>query len=179
MKKNTLLIAAVIGALATPSLLAQMNMGGMDMPGMDMGNRSAPQKPTLAEPAKTVFDYYLKIQTQLAQDSLQTAKDARMLQENALVIATAIRHDSTKTFSDDVAQQAETLAKAKELKTAREAFKPLSESLIKFRDAHKDQAGQFIKVFCSMANAAWLQDGSTVNNPYLGQAMARCGQIEN
>ena len=175
MKMNTLLIAAVIGTLATPSLLAQMNMGGMDM---GNHNHSAQQAPVLPEPAKTVFDYYFKIQTRLAEDGLRTSRDARTLQENALVIATAIRHDSTKTFSDDVAQQAEALANAKDLKTAREAFKPLSESLIKYRDAHKDQTGQLIKVFCSMANAAWLQNATPVSNPYLGQEMAHCGQIQ-
>jgi Cu(I)/Ag(I) efflux system membrane fusion protein len=95
------------------------------------------------------------------------------------VIAFVIRHDFKKTFPNAVAQQAEALSNAKDLETAREAFKPLSESLIKYLDAHKHQAGQFIKVFCPVANASWLQTGTEVSNPYLGQQMAHCGQIQN
>ena len=72
------------------------------------------------------------------------------------------------------------MAGATDLKAARAAFKPLSDSLIKYLAAHTEQAGGFEKVFCSMANASWLQkSGSTVSNPYLGKAMAHCGKIEN
>ena len=184
IKRISLRIATAASVLAASTLFAQMNHG--DMGGMDMGhgahqhdaNAHAEHAP-LPQPAQTVFAYYFKLQTRLAQDLLHTSQDFRAMQENALVIVTSIRHDSAKTFPDDIAQQAQTLAGAKDLKAAREAFKPLSESLIKYRDAHKEQAGQFVKVFCPMAKAVWLQTGSVVNNPYLGKEMARCGNIQS
>jgi hypothetical protein len=185
MKKLTLLIATAVGVLTTPALLAQMNH---DMGGMNHGDHSAHQRggntqtsqAPLPEPAKTVFDNYIKIQADLAQDFLQSARDSKALKERALAIAEAVRNDSNKAFPADIAQQAETLSKATDLKAAREAFKPLSESLIKYLAAHKDQAGNFEKVFCSMANARWLQKASSaVSNPYMGKSMARCGQIES
>ncbi|ODU23882.1 MAG: hypothetical protein ABS95_02925 [Verrucomicrobia bacterium SCN 57-15] len=185
MKKLTLLIATAVGVLTTPALLAQMNH---DMGGMNHGDHSAHQhggntqtaQTPLPEPVKTVFDNYLKIQADLAQDFLQGVHDSKALKDRALAIAEAVRNDPNKTFSTDLVQQAETLSKATDLKTAREAFRPLSDSLIKYLGAHKDQAGNFEKVFCSMANARWLQKaGSAVNNPYMGKSMARCGQIES
>lgn len=184
MKKRMLLTATAVATFATSSLLAQMNMDGMNMGGMDM-NHSAHQhgsdtQTTLPEPAKTVFANYIKIQADLAQDFMQDLHDAEAINDRSLAIAKAVREDSAQTFPADVAQQAEALAKATDLKTAREAFKPLSESLIKYLDAHKDQAGQFEKIFCSMASAKWLQKtGSGVNNPYLGKSMSGCGQIQN
>jgi hypothetical protein len=51
--------------------------------------------------------------------------------------------------------------------------------LIKYLAANKAHAGHYVKAFCPMANARWLQTGSTVSNPYLGKSMARCGQIES
>lgn len=71
------------------------------------------------------------------------------------------------------------LNKASDLKTAREAFKPLSDSLIKCLGANKAHRGHYVRVFCPMANARWLQTGSVVSNPYYGKSMARCGKIES
>src|SRR6266853_138524 len=85
----------------------------------------AADNPALMEPVKSVLDNYLKIQTELVKDSIKG------LDEHANAIAKAVKGDEMKMLSPDVAKQADTLAKAKDLKTAREAFKPLSASLVK------------------------------------------------
>src|SRR5213593_2868743 len=77
----------------------------------------------LMEPVKSVLDHYLKIQAELAKDSLKG------VDEHANAIAKAVKEDSTKLLSSEVAKQAEALGKAKDLKSAREADKPLSASL--------------------------------------------------
>src|SRR5437899_7303324 len=82
--------------------------------------------PALMEPVKSVLDHYLMIQTELAKDSIKG------LDEHANAIAKAVAGDEMKMLSPDVAKQAGALAKAKDLKTARETFKPLSKSLIKY-----------------------------------------------
>lgn len=138
------------------------------------GNNSSADKcrrQKLPQPVATVFDNYARIQTALAQDSLQdVANDAQ-------AIAKAVNDDATTTFSTNIAQQAEIVTKATDLNGAREAFKTLSQSLIGYVSKNPALAGIYRQVHCSMANADWLQKESTVNNPYLGKAMAQCGRF--
>ena len=58
----------------------------------------------LMQPVKSVYDSYLKIQAELAKDSIKG------VDENANAIARAVRGDDMKMLSSDVATQAETLA---------------------------------------------------------------------
>lgn len=177
MKKITLLMATVVGVFATPYLWAQMNHGGMA--GMNHGTQlNAAKMPEEASPAlpkqvQAVFDSYIKIQTALAEDSMKEVN------ANATAIIVTVQALNVNTLPAEVAQQAKMLAKANDLKAARDAFKSLSGTLIKYLDANKPYAGHFVKVYCQMADARWLQAGSDVNNPYLGKDMARCGKIES
>ena len=127
--------------------------------------------PALMEPVKSVYDHYLSIQAGLAKDSLAGVA------ENAGAIASAVQGDSMKMLPAAVATEAEALAQARDLKTARAAFKPLSDSLINYLADHKAK-GAYVQVYCPMARANWLQADKTVNNPYFGQAMASCGEIK-
>ena len=126
----------------------------------------------LMEPVKSVYDNYLKIQSSLAKDSLKGVSD------EANVISKAAKGDSMKMLPAEVGAEAEALAKATDLSSAREAFKALSASMIKYLADHKVQSGSYTEVFCPMANASWLQSGKTVSNPYLGRSMPTCGEIK-
>lgn len=127
----------------------------------------------LAASVKPVFDGYCKVQRALAQDSLEGVAEA------AAVIAASVRGDPAKVFSGQIAVQAEALAKAKDLVKAREAFKPLSLSLVAYLKASPVPAGSYHEVYCSMAKASWLQTEQAVANPYFGKAMLRCGQFKS
>jgi len=127
----------------------------------------------LMEPVKSVYDHYLAIQKELAKDSL------RGVQENASSIAKAVRGDDMKMLPLNVAKQAETLAKAADLKTAREAFKPLSASLVKYLADSKAGKGVYHEAYCPMARASWLQTEKEVRNPYYGKSMLDCGTLKN
>jgi Protein of unknown function (DUF3347) len=127
---------------------------------------------TLMQPVKSVYDHYLKIQTDLANDSLKGVP------EEADAIVKAVQGDSMKMLPETIAKEAEALSKASDLKSARAAFKPLSDSLIKYlADHHAKNA--YVEVYCPMADASWLQMNKNVNNPYLGKAMATCGEVKN
>lgn len=155
MKTQTtgIFLAAVVGLLSS------------------IGARAA-DNPALMEPVKSVYDHYLKIQTDLASDSLKGVS------EEANAIAKAVEGDSMKMLPETVAKQAEILAKTSDLKSARTAFKPLSDSLIKYlADRHAKDA--YVEVYCPMADANWLQADKNVNNPYLGKEMPTCGEIKN
>src|SRR5438876_12397168 len=97
----------------------------------------AAEEKALMQPVKSVLDQYLMIQTELAKDSLKG------VDEHANAIAKAIRSDVMKMLSPEVAKQAETLAKTKNLKAAREAFKPLSKSLISYLADNKAGKGTY------------------------------------
>lgn len=126
----------------------------------------------LMEPVKSVYDNYLKIQASLTKDSVKGVSD------EASAISKAVKGDSMNMLPAEVGTQADALAKATDLSSAREAFKSLSASLIKYLADHKVQSGSYTEAYCSMANASWLQSGKTVSNPYLGQSMPTCGEIK-
>jgi membrane fusion protein, copper/silver efflux system len=128
--------------------------------------------PALMEPVKSVYDNYLKIQTALTRDSLEGVA------EKAGAMAKAIKGDEMKMLSADIAKQAEILAQATDLKTARKAFKPLSDSLIKYLADHKVESGSYNEAYCPMVEASWLQSGGKINNPYMGKSMPGCGEIK-
>lgn len=135
-------------------------------------NTQAADDPALMAPVKSVYDHYLKIQTDLANDSLKGVS----IEANA--IAEAVQGDSMKMLPEKVATQAKTLAQAPDLQAARTAFKPLSASLIKYLAEHHARSA-YVEVYCPMARASWLQADKNVNNPYLGQEMPTCGEIKN
>jgi hypothetical protein len=172
LKQIILMTAVVAGVLSSSTLLAQMNHGNHGG-NPHIGNAPSQHASAIPGPAQTVFTNYVNIQTALAKDSIEGLRDS------SAAISTAVRGDSAGTFSTELAQAAQDLSKARDIKAARQAFKRLSSELIKHLDAHKEHGGHFVKVLCPMANAAWLQIGSIVNNPYLGNEMARCGNIQS
>lgn len=127
--------------------------------------------PDLTGPVKSVYSHYLKIQASLAKDSMTGVA------ENADAIAKAVQTDA-KSLPAAVATEAETLARASDLKSARAAFKPLSDSLIQYLADHKARDA-YVQVYCPMARANWLQATRDVHNPYFGQTMSGCGEIQN
>ena len=152
MKKvKTLLLAAAIGLLWSAGARADNS--------------------ALTAPVKSVYDHYLTIQASLAKDSLSGVAG------NADAIAKAVQTDA-KLLPAAVATEAEALARTSDLKSARAAFKPLSDSLIQYLADHKARDA-YVQVYCPMARASWLPADRHVNNPYFGQAMATCGEIQN
>lgn len=127
----------------------------------------------LMQPVKSVYDSYLKIQVELAKDS------TKGITGNASAIAKAVNGDKMKMLPADVAKQAETLAKAKNLKAVREAFKPLSASLTKYLADNKTGKGVYHEGYCPMVKAGWLQTEKEVRNPYMGSAMLTCGKLKD
>ena len=170
MKIVTTVIATAVGLLTTPALLAQHNHADHNLHQRPVNAHA--DATTWPKSFGTVFDQYIRIQTALAQDSIENVR------ASAAAIRNSVQSDPDKTLPVAVVHQAETLAKASDIKTAREAFKPLSDSLIKYLAGNKAHAGHYVKVYCPMANARWLQAGTAVNNPYFGKSMARCGKIE-
>ncbi len=157
------------------------SMDGTKMAGHDQcpagtqaaANVNAMSKAVLPQPVQAVFDGYIKVQTALAEDSVPGFREA------AGGLTKAIRSDSEDMLPAKVSQQAEALARASDLATARAAFKSLSESLIQYLQAQKVPPGTYHEAYCAMAKASWLQTDKTISNPYMGKGMLRCGQFKS
>jgi Cu(I)/Ag(I) efflux system membrane fusion protein len=126
----------------------------------------------LSGPVKGVYEHYIAVQKALANDSMKGVA------ENANAIAAAANSEA-KGLPADTAKQAEAVAKAKDIKAARQAFKPLSASLAKYLAENKAGKGVYHEAYCPMAKANWLQTEKEVRNPYYGKSMLDCGELKN
>lgn len=117
---------------------------------------------SIADTPQDVLNHYLRVQDTLARDSMKNVS------VNAQAIAQAIQDDETMSLPTAIAQEADTLAKASNLTEARQAFKPLSESLIAYFKTNGVPPGIYYEVYCPIAKAGWLQAAGTIRNPYLG-----------
>jgi len=131
----------------------------------------APQATPLAQSTKTILDSYVSIQTALASDSLEAVAQSG----NAIV--QNVRGDPSKISPPQVAREADKLAKAQDLQSARKAFKSLSQSLIQYVRANHITG--LHEAYCPMAKASWLQVGTQINNPYMGRSMPGCGEFKS
>jgi len=125
---------------------------------------------THSAPLHVSLDQYINIQVALAADSLKGVPEA------AAAIAVAAK-DAKGVIPEAVVPQAEALANANTIEAAREAFKPLSASLIGVLARQNEKSGHFYEAFCPMANASWLQTDRKIANPYYGKDMLTCGEI--
>ncbi len=132
---------------------------------------------------KPVYAAYLDAQESLASDDLggfvQAAADLRtaldFVEEIGLVgeplgtwrrAAAKLRSDRTITTIED----------------ARTRFETLSKAVISLQQQFGHKGSETWHVaYCPMAfdnkGAEWLQRGTTINNPYFGASMLRCGEI--
>jgi hypothetical protein len=122
------------------------------------------------EMPRTIVDPYLKIQEALADDSLDGVK------ANAGNIATAASSLGAPAMKIDTA--ALQLASATELDDARVKFGALSDAIDNYMTGLKLKAPEGVRVaFCPMVEKPWLQQGSTISNPYYGKSMSTCGSF--
>jgi hypothetical protein len=153
------------------SMTSKIACSAMSMTTPAGADGTAGMNPALMEPVKSVYDHYLTIQKALANDSLTGVA------ENAGAMAKAVDGDSMKMLPASVATDAEALCQAKDLESARAAFKPLSDDLIKYLADHGAKSA-YVQVYCPMKRASWLQEDKTVRNPYFGSAMSGCGVVQ-
>jgi len=123
-----------------------------------------------AEMPRTIIDPYLKIQAALANDSTDDVK------ANAGNIATAATALGSPAMKIDMA--AVQLTSAADLADARDKFGRLSEAIDVYMTGLKLTPPEGVRVaVCPMVNKPWMQEGSTIANPYYGKEMPTCGNF--
>ena len=123
-----------------------------------------------AELAPAVVDPYLRVQTALAADKIDTVKtDAA-----AIGAAAATLGDSAKP----VVTAAKRLEAAANLGDARKAFGEVSDALFAYAKATGASMPSGVKTaYCPMIDKSWLQKGDKIQNPYYGSGMLECGSF--
>ncbi|MFT4737194.1 MAG: Cu(I)/Ag(I) efflux system membrane fusion protein [Paraglaciecola sp.] len=135
---------------------------------------------------KTVFDNYL-----LVKDAM-VSSDAKLVNEKAALLQKAIsdvnmelvQGDAHLTWMKDLAvltSTAEMLTKETDIEKARMLLSPLSDQLFHSLSKYKVETKGF-RQFCPMAfdnsGGFWLSNSEEILNPYFGDAMLTCGNVE-
>ena len=121
---------------------------------------------------ESVFGDLVAIQQALAADSMEHVA------HRATAIAKAAEAHTLHGLPHEAAAQAKAVAQAKDIKSAREAFKKLNVSFETYLKNHPDKTGTYHVAYCSMAKASWVQTGDTIANPYYGASMLKCGSFK-
>ena len=124
-----------------------------------------------SEALKAIVESYLEIHAQLATDKLDGVK--------APALALGTRAAEMGETGAAMAKAAKTVADASDLKTARDAFGPLSNAVLAAAKAegYKDLGGVKI-AYCPMVRQSWLQKDEKIRNPYYGSTMLECGEFK-
>ena len=132
-----------------------------------------PEAPVVgSEMTPAIVDPYLKIQSALANDSVDE------LRANAGTIATAATALGAPAMNIDTT--ALRLASAVDLDDARTKFGALSEAIDIYMTGLKLNPPEGVRVaFCPMARRPWLQQTGSLRNPYYGSQMLTCGSFKN
>ena len=121
---------------------------------------------------EAIVSSYLEIHAQLAADKIDGIK--------APAAAIAKSAASMGEPGKKIAAAAKAVEQAGDLKTARDAFAPLSEAVIAVAKADGWQGLDDVKLaYCPMVNASWLQKDVAVRNPYYGSTMLTCGEFKD
>ena len=120
--------------------------------------------------SRSIVDPYLKIQTALAEDSVDG------IRQNAGDLATAATALGAPAMTIDMA--AVQLAAATELPDARTKFGALSEAIDTYMTGLKLTPPEGVKIAtCPMVHKPWMQEGGAIANPYYGSEMLTCGSF--
>jgi hypothetical protein len=125
---------------------------------------------TAAELAPALVDPFVRVQSALAADKIDSVKD------DAIEIgkAAAALGDAGKPMG----AAATKLQDARDLKAARKAFAELSDALFAYTKATGATMPAGVKAaYCPMVNKSWLQKGDKIQNPYYGSEMLECGNF--
>lgn len=128
-----------------------------------------------------VFQQYLALAESLGKQETDAPEiDAEPLLEAAEELLAKDLSGNTKESADRLLLATEALLKASPEKR-RDAFKPLSSAAISLANVAPPPKSEFpalFEVYCSMADASWLQRTEEVSNPFFA-GMKSCGEVKS
>ena len=180
---------------AEAQLNSSANQSVPDQPGAPPATSTTGQPNallTLSETQQRAAQEFLKLAdaltSSLASDNLDEFNSQASKTHAALpaLVSAFTANDAWRTFIMKIEESGH-LAPATDLKAARKAFHPMSQTVVEFAKALRKQDASFnaVKVFrCPMTKdafpgaprtAEWLQLAAPIRNPYFGAEMLDCG----
>jgi hypothetical protein len=127
------------------------------------------------ETMESILGEYLKIHQALAADETQGVTGSAEAIQHTLdpAVASPEHAEHYQQVPKDISSASGKLRQAKDLASMREGFKELSKPISMWVGMAKP-AGKSV-MYCSMAKAGWVQEGTEAANPYYGAQMHGCG----
>jgi Cu(I)/Ag(I) efflux system membrane fusion protein len=126
-----------------------------------------------------ILTEYLSIQEALASDQTEGIKPAvKTIEKLATKLdpgdAAEAHAKHYKNLPQDIVGACSKMKEANDIGATRQAFKQLSKPISMWVTMAKPKGKSVM--YCPMAEAGWVQKGSTVANPYYGAEMLNCGE---
>ncbi len=122
-----------------------------------------------------VIAAYLTLKDALVASNVAVASEAATKLKECL-------YGNTEKLAKDAFDKATAIAESNNLDNQRALFYPLSESVLEMAITSKSKEVKLYKQYCPMAfdnqGAYWLSDSKDILNPYFGDAMLRCGMVQ-
>ena len=123
---------------------------------------------------------YFEMRNLLARDKTEgVGALAKKLAANAKSLRAELKKDKAPAGQLDALRKIESAAlgfKATNLTVARDKFKSVSSSVVKYIQGFGYTGSAYV-YYCDMAKAAWIQETETILNPYYGSEMPKCGTL--
>lgn len=201
MKKGVLILIALIVVAAIVYLLFFNKK--TTAPQADQPQKPAPltisKNPAPFNDAfgKVMESYYTLKNDFVNWDSAKAGNDALTLKQQVQAVPyNSLQADknivlTAKNFSDEIANQSDTLNKAKGIEAKRRAFSTISDNLYNLVNTVRYDREVIYHDMCPMAfneseQAYWLSRDSAITNPYYGNkhpkyksGMITCGEVED
>jgi membrane fusion protein, copper/silver efflux system len=131
--------------------------------------------PAGSEMSRAIVDPYLKIEAALAEDSTEGVhSNAGMI----VTAATSLGAPAMKIDGAALQLAAASEAVPPDIASVREKFGALSDAIDVYMTGLHLAPPEGVKVaFCPMVSKPWMQEGSTLANPYYGKEMPTCGSF--
>lgn len=135
---------------------------------------------------KLVFESYLPVKDALVASDVKAAgsKARQLLQSLNQVDMELLKGDALMVWMKDLEvlrEAANAIANGEDLERTRSLLSPLSDQLYHTLKKFQVEANGF-RQFCPMAfnnqGAFWLSDSEEIRNPYFGDAMLTCGNVD-
>ena len=97
--------------------------------------------------------------------------------------STGVIKETARTFSGTISGSAQALVKETTLEAKRKEFEMISDALWSLTRTVRYDGEKVYYQYCPMAfnnkGAYWLSNQATIRNPYFGDEMLECGQVED
>ena len=175
------------------AMTGHSNHGGTEMQASSAKVKKMEIKPVaISQKAKEalqpLYSEYLKFKDALTADEFDQAQKAASdlkitLDKVNMSAFTGESHNTWMSYSSDLKNSLQHVQHLKTIAELRTTFQRVSEGMIAMTKAFKPYDQTLYVQFCPMADnnkgADWLSLESEIKNPYFGEAMLGCGEVED